>query len=113
VLGAYPACGSEGDPGTAACLFLYDEDSGALGDVGACGRLCDCNDDCPSRLSCTAFEDAGTPFELYGRPGLCSVAGLSDTVLSTCETGSGGTGGTTGAAGSAGAAGAAGQGGAQ
>ncbi len=105
VLGTYPSCRSTSTTeGTGACLFVLSENA-APGDVGICGQLCDCNEQCPGNFSCVEFADAEGPFEINGRPGYCGQADASTPVLTDC--GGGGTGGTGGT----GSAGAAGQGG--
>lgn len=95
ILGTYPSCGSTSTThATAACLFLAYEGAN-VGDVGLCGALCDCTDDCRGDQSCVRIENSEGPFEFLGRTGLCTVARAGDTVLDTCE-GAGGSGGMGG-----------------
>ena len=103
VLGTYPACRSTSNTeGTAACLFVLSE-SASSGDVGICGQLCDCSDECPASFSCVQFADSDGTFEVSGRPGYCGQADRDTPVLTDCGAGgTGGTGGTTGSAGEAG-----------
>lgn len=69
-------CGSDPAstaPPTAACLFAYTSSDEDTGDLGICGALCDCNDDCKTKgRVCRAFpanQAAG-----YGRAGYCGGA---------------------------------------
>lgn len=98
ILLSYPACGSTSEEeATADCLWLpYSNLSG--GDVGLCGQLCDCSDDCRGDFDCVQLEDEEGPFDYRGRPGLCDTAQVTDTVLNDCD-------GAAGAAGAAGASG--------
>ena len=68
------------------------------GDVGICGALCDCTDDCRGDLVCILLENNGEPFEYLGRSGYCGIEDAGETVLDSCEGagGSGGMGGTSG-----------------
>ncbi|HEY6722550.1 MAG TPA: hypothetical protein VI197_00925 [Polyangiaceae bacterium] len=95
IVGTYPACGSSSNTDASAdCLFLAYQGAN-VGDVGLCGALCDCTDDCRGDLVCIRIENDQGPFEYRGRTGLCGVAGVEDTVLSTCD-GAGGAGGMGG-----------------
>ena len=53
-----------------ACLFVTT--GGSIGDLGYCGELCDCNDDCvePSFV-CDAFSSASLS-NAFGRKGVCT-----------------------------------------
>jgi hypothetical protein len=69
-----PGCGWSGEgPADAACLFasyLTPIDEDPTGDEGHCGKLCDCNADCPvAGDSCV--DDTDGPTELFGRKGYC------------------------------------------
>lgn len=70
-------CGWEGvDTGAAqnACLYgtrLSPPDDVAPGDVGLCGSLCDCNDDCEASLQRCVDDSEGLVMEIYGRAGYC------------------------------------------
>ena len=58
----------------AACLFgtrLSPPDDLAAGDVGICGSLCDCNDDCKASAERCMEDPDGVIPELFGRPGYC------------------------------------------
>lgn len=107
--GVQGGCGWNGvGPAQAGCMFVprYVQDLGA-GDVGYCGQLCDCNDDCLNPTAkCLSFaalelEDFET---FYGRKGYCGTAEPTDVVLD-CGAGGDGAGGA-GGAGSAGSPGA-------
>jgi hypothetical protein len=102
ILGTYPACGSTSNTdATADCFFVPYEGSGP-GDVGLCGALCDCTDECQGELTCVRWENGDGPFEYRGRPGYCGVADpITDTVLDSCD-GAGGAGGMGGGGGQAG-----------
>ena len=98
VLGSYPACGSSSNTdATADCVFAAYEGA-SDGDVGICGGLCDCNEDCRGNLSCVQLETDGVPFEYRGRKGLCASERSGDTVLESCA-GAGGAGGMGGSSG--------------
>jgi hypothetical protein len=69
-----PGCGFSGEGSAdAACLFAFyltpiGEDP--TGDEGHCGKLCDCNADCPvTGDSCV--DDSEGQTELFGRNGYC------------------------------------------
>ena len=98
VLGAYPACGSTSTTNaTGDCLFFAYQNT-AQGDVGLCGALCDCTDDCRGDLECVQFDTMEGPYEYLGRKGYCGVKGADSVVLDSCEGtgGMGGAGGTSG-----------------
>jgi large repetitive protein len=87
--GVYPACGSDSlDDGTAECLlpvYAGDLETFAVGDVGYCFALCDCNSDCPEGLSCIAFATPGIDLDpVRGREGFCGLELEGDVIL-TCE----------------------------
>lgn len=95
IVGSYPSCGSSNNTNaTADCLFLAYQGAN-VGDVGLCGALCDCTDDCRGDLACIRIENDQGPFEYRGRTGICGVAGDGDTLLDTCA-GAGGSGGMAG-----------------
>jgi hypothetical protein len=66
-------CGAEQGQVDAACLFVFDETAG-VGDVGACGQLCDCDSDCHNPADvCNSL--AGTNYDtVTGRAGYCAPA---------------------------------------
>ena len=71
VFGSTDECGpSSGGLRRGACLFVTK--GGSIGDLGYCGELCDCNDDCiEPTFVCDAFSstDLSTTF---GRKGVCT-----------------------------------------
>ena len=109
--GVLGGCGWNGEgKADAACLFVprYVKEAPDSGDLGYCGQLCDCNDDCRNptakclsfaAIRLSAFETA------YGRKGYCGTAGADDVVLTACEGGAGGAGGAGGEAGAGGTGG--------
>jgi len=64
------------------CVFASE--GGAIGDLGYCGELCDCNDDCiePSFV-CDAFEDESLE-AAFGRLGVCTDPELVLTRALAC-----------------------------
>ncbi len=98
VLGSYPACGSSSNTeATADCLLIAYDEANAAGDVGLCGRLCDCTDECYGGLSCVQIEDDMGPFDWKGRPGICATAPDGTPVLNDCpDMGAGGAAGAGG-----------------
>lgn len=65
------------------CLFATA--SGGIGDVGFCGELCDCDDDCiePSFV-CDAFDDPVLE-QSFERKGVCTDPSLATTHALSCE----------------------------
>jgi hypothetical protein len=69
-----PGCGL--DPNSteipnAACLFVLTDADGGTGDLGLCGRLCDCDDDCTAyQRACRPWGDAASE-EQSGFKGYC------------------------------------------
>jgi hypothetical protein len=52
------------------CLFVTEH--GTIGDLGYCGELCDCNDDCiEPTFVCDAFDNADLE-RAFGRKGACT-----------------------------------------
>lgn len=83
-LGVYPSCASESvNEGSAACLLVFEGTADVL-DAGTCAGLCDCSTDCFAGLGCLALEDSAGPFELLGRPGVCTTLRAGDTELVEC-----------------------------
>jgi hypothetical protein len=104
--GVLGGCGWNGTgKADAGCLFVprYVKGAPDAGDLGYCGQLCDCNDDCLNPTAkCLSFAAVGlSDYETaYGRKGYCGTADPTDVVLSSC--GAGGTGGEGGAGGGGG-----------
>jgi hypothetical protein len=75
VFGATSECApASGGLRRGGCLFTTP--SGGLGDLGYCGELCDCKDDCTDpNAVCDAFEDADLE-NAFGRKGVCTAAKL-------------------------------------
>ncbi len=77
--GALPACGWDG-PGTgdadAFCVYAYSEvvDGGGpgVGDLGACGQLCNCDDECRSPAFRCVAHDSAQFEQATGKAGICS-----------------------------------------
>jgi hypothetical protein len=72
-------CGSDPASPTAACLFAYTSADEKAGDLGICGQLCDCNDECKTEgRACRPFTD---PNEVaaFGHAGYCGGAVDSGT----------------------------------
>ncbi|HEX7672044.1 MAG TPA: hypothetical protein VF395_20760 [Polyangiaceae bacterium] len=69
-------CGSDPaspNPPTAACLFAYTSSAEDTGDLGICGALCDCNDDCKTKgRVCRPFP--ANQAASYERAGYCGGA---------------------------------------
>jgi hypothetical protein len=80
-LGALPACGwdgpTSGQPAPAGCLFVpsqvIDNGGAGVGDIGYCGRFCNCNDDCAPGLVCESFGDPQLE-SFYQKKGYCAPA---------------------------------------
>jgi hypothetical protein len=98
------SCGYEGDgKADAACLFstVLSGNQSEVGDLGSCGQLCDCDDECSAAGEvCRPFNDP-TFEELWQRLGYCVpiIPGgtfTADDALGACV-GSGGAGGAGGA----------------
>jgi hypothetical protein len=71
-LGVVPTCQWTGaGPATHACVFRPTTQG--AGDRGFCGRLCDCTDDCPASLYCTAMPPSWAAET--GRKGVCGGTG--------------------------------------
>ncbi len=117
-------CGWGGPPGTPAenaCLFgtIISADTPALGDLGICTKLCDCNADCGAPGDYCVDDTMGGIMNVWTRAGYCRPLLSGETSrdsISTCPPGH--PGGGTGGAGAGGAgtmseagAGAGGQGG--
>jgi len=60
------------DPPVAACLFALTDAPPGAGDLGLCGRLCDCDSDCLGTFQrvCRPFNDAEEE-EASGHKGYC------------------------------------------
>ena len=65
---------ASGDQRRGACIYALE--GGGIGDLGYCGELCDCSDDClePTFL-CDAFADANLE-GAFGRQGVCTDPSL-------------------------------------
>jgi hypothetical protein len=60
----------------AACLFDGTNQGGDVGDIGLCGQLCDCNDECKAyQRTCRPFPSAEQ--QGFGRKGYCG--GVTDS----------------------------------
>jgi len=68
----------------AACLFLtrLSPDLGR-GDLGLCGALCDCNDDCEASTQRCVDETGGEIMTIFGRAGYCRVLQTGETEADT------------------------------
>ncbi len=109
------SCGYTGDgPADSACLFgtILSGDQAEIGDLGYCGQLCDCNDDCSAQGEvCRPFNEPVLE-ELWIRLGYCVpiIDGgtfTADQAIGPCEGGApgvGGAGGTPAQGGSSGEA---------
>lgn len=75
VFGSADDCAALGEDQPSACQFVSP--GGTIGDIGYCGELCDCNDECtaPSAI-CAAFADA-TLENVFGHLGSCAPAGAA------------------------------------
>lgn len=74
-------CGFDGEgEAEAGCLFVtrLTEDAG-IGDVGLCGALCDCNDDCNAESDRCMDETDGTILSVFGRNGYCRPLASDET----------------------------------
>jgi hypothetical protein len=97
-------CGFDGsEPAEAACLYgtiLSPPGDVGFGDVMICGKMCDCNDECPISGDRCVDETGGYVLEIWGRNGYCRQLADDETesdTFSECPPGStGGTGGTGG-----------------
>lgn len=90
VIGTYPSCGSSSNTeATADCLFLLSEQR-EIGDLGACGRLCDCHAECLGDTSCVQITNSQGPFEYRGRTGICVIPTSADVPLPCGAAGAGG-----------------------
>jgi hypothetical protein len=71
----------------AACLFgtRLSTDLG-IGDVGICGALCDCNDDCVAADDYCVDESGGNIDTIWGRQGYCRPLVTGETEQDTFTT---------------------------
>jgi hypothetical protein len=82
--GVQGGCGWNGvGPADAGCMFVprYVQTPGA-GDVGYCGQLCDCNDDCLNPTAkCLSFTAIGLDdfATFYARKGYCGTPDFTST----------------------------------
>lgn len=115
-------CGFDGGdgPAEAGCLYgtrFTPEGDSLLGDLMICGKLCDCNDQCPLPDDyCVDETRDKLVMDTWGRNGYCrplDVAGgeTEEDTYSECPGSGGSGGGSSGAGGAAGAAGETGEGG--
>jgi hypothetical protein len=76
-------CGWSGEGSAdAACLFgtvLSPEGDAGVGDVGLCGALCDCNDDCNAENDRCLDQTGGDVLSLFGRNGYCRPLATDET----------------------------------
>lgn len=81
-LGAYPSCdwlGPGTGPAPAACLYASPGVAAlggpGIGDLGYCGRLCNCDDECLAEYECIPWSGPDAPsFEaFFQRTGYCGV----------------------------------------
>jgi hypothetical protein len=66
----------------AACLYgtrLSPPDDLAAGDLGICGALCDCNDDCAVSLMRCIDDSDGLVSDIWGRAGYCRPLAETET----------------------------------
>lgn len=95
--GVLLSCGWGGPgtgPASAACIFhrtvVFENAGMGPGDLGSCGQLCDCNDDCkdPALVCAPWSENAAANEKNFGRKGYCGAPkGLDGGVipgLTTC-----------------------------
>jgi len=80
-------CGWDGStttPPDAGCLFLtlLSPDLG-VGDVGICGALCDCNDDCEGSTQRCIDDSGGEVMTIWGRAGYCRALQTGETEADT------------------------------
>jgi hypothetical protein len=83
VFGAAGECApASGGLRRGACVFASE--GGGIGDVGYCGELCDCNDDCiEATFVCDAFEDKALE-SAFGHAGVCTDPALVLTHALKC-----------------------------
>ena len=106
-------CGWDGNgPAEAACLFgtiLSPPGDYGSGDLGICGQLCDCNDQCKIPNEYCIDDLDGAVSGIWARNGYCRTLQTGETVSNTfdeCPDGSsGGAGGQSGSGGTGGSAG--------
>lgn len=81
-LGAIGTCGWQGPgtgPAAATCLYaapgLEALGGPGVGDLGYCGKLCDCDDECLAQYECLPWPDpdAQALKDFFGREGYCGV----------------------------------------
>lgn len=96
-------CGWDGDgPAEAACLFgtiLSPPGDLGNGDLGICGKLCDCNDQCEIPNEYCIDDADGAISAIWNRNGYCRRLLAGETTANTfneCPDGSGGAGGQGG-----------------
>jgi hypothetical protein len=66
----------------AACLFttfLSPPGDAGIGDVGLCGKLCDCNAECPLAGEYCVDESEGLVLDVWGRNGYCRPLATGET----------------------------------
>lgn len=71
-LGVVPSCRWDGKPGKPAAACIFRQTTRGYGDRGLCGKLCDCDGDCPSPLHCLPMPKAAFVTET-GRQGACGT----------------------------------------
>ena len=101
----FVGCGWDGgtDPAEVGCLFptrFSPRDDLAVGDIKLCGKLCDCNDECPIPGDFCVDETGGYVMETFHRQGYCRQLDTGETEegdsFVQCADGSGGSGGSGG-----------------
>jgi hypothetical protein len=107
---SFAGCGWDGltpDPDH-VCLFgtiLSPPGDAAIGDVGICGALCDCNDQCLREGDVCIDESGGDVEQIWGRRGYCRTLDTGEALKDTfrdCPAGVGGGAGNNGAGGESG-----------
>jgi hypothetical protein len=67
-----PTCQWSGT-GKAASACVFRPSNQGAGDLGFCGKLCDCTDECPGTVPCTALPSSWATET--GRKGVCGGTG--------------------------------------
>jgi hypothetical protein len=92
-IGAAASCGWSGpgsSPADAACLYPapgLDPSQAGAGDLGYCGQLCDCDDDCLPEYECLHWPqpDADQLKDFFQRNGYCGVNQIGgDAAVTPC-----------------------------
>lgn len=95
-LGAMPSCGWSGPgtgPANATCLYPapgLDALGAGVGDLGYCGQLCDCDNECLPEYECLPWPelDAQALKDFFERNGYCGVNQVGgDAAVMPCDAG--------------------------